>query len=325
MNIKDRVYGEVEIKEPVLLEIINCPSFERLKDINQYGYSEPYFKGANCSRLEHSIGVCLLLKKYGAPLEEQIAGLIHDVSHSAFSHVIDYVLEAGSEKEQTHQDNIFDDFIKKTEIPAILEKYGFSLDYILDDGNFPLKEKKLPDLCADRLDYSLRDACVFGEIENIEYFLNNLVVKNGQWIFKNFESARKYAELFYELNAKYYSVLTVAVIFRAVGDYLKYALIKRYIREEDLYTTDKVLLAKVEPYHVKDEHLQLLYDRMNNKIKFTNDPNDFEFEVFCKSRAVDPLCVHDGEVKRVSEIDMGWGVTLKEESKPKHYFIKFER
>ena len=53
-----------------------------------------------------------LLKKFGASTEEQIAGLIHDVSHSAFSHCIDYVLDEGSEKTHNHQDRIFATFVK---------------------------------------------------------------------------------------------------------------------------------------------------------------------------------------------------------------------
>ncbi|KKR42484.1 MAG: hypothetical protein UU10_C0013G0008 [Parcubacteria group bacterium GW2011_GWF1_40_6] len=325
MKFKDRVYGEVEISEPVLLEIIDCPTFQRLKDIDQGGYFEPYYPGTQHSRFEHSVGVCLLLKKYGALIEEQIAGLIHDVSHSAFSHCIDYVLNVGSEKEQSHQDNVFDDFVRKSEIPEILLKYNFDLDYILDDKNFPLKEKELPDLCADRIDYSLRDACVFGELKNPEYFLDNLVAEEQKWIFKNFESAKKHAELFNKLNNKYWAGLVSNVMFKGVSDYLKYSLSKNYISKADLYTTDKIVLAKVEPFHGKDKQLQLLFDRMNNKIGFKNNPNDFDGEVFCKSRVVDPLCRHNGEVKRVSEIDASWGKILEEESKPKHYFIKFER
>jgi hypothetical protein len=70
------------------------------------------------------MGVYLLLKNYGAPIEEQIAGLIHDASHSAFSHCVDYVLAAGSESEQSHQDNVFDEFVRRSEIPSILKKYS---------------------------------------------------------------------------------------------------------------------------------------------------------------------------------------------------------
>jgi len=50
------------------------------------------------TRFDHSVGVMLLIRKLGAGsspasalLKEQVAALLHDVSHTAFSHVIDYV------------------------------------------------------------------------------------------------------------------------------------------------------------------------------------------------------------------------------------------
>ena len=327
MRYTDRIYREVEISEPAVLELIKSSTIQRLKEIDQSGYFEPFFPGTAHNRFEHSLGVFCLLKIYGVSLEEQIAGLIHDVSHSAFSHCVDYVLNAGSEKKHTHQDNIFAEFVKKSEIPEILKKYNLDLNYILDDENFPLKEKELPDLCADRIDYSLRTAAVFGELDasGVNYFLDNLIAKNNQWLFKDFESAKKYTELFLKLNTKYYSGIHSAVMFRTVGDYLKYALQREYISENDLYTTDKLVLSKIGNYLKKDEKLKLLFDRMNNKVGFKNDPNDYDAQVFCKSRVVDPLCSHNGEIKRVSEIDASWKVILENELKPKEYFIKFEK
>lgn len=325
MHYEDRVYGTVEIAEPVVLELINCPTIQRLKEIDQIGYFEPYFPGTAHSRFEHSIGDYLLLKMYGAPIEEQIAGLIHDVSHSAFSHCIDYVLDAGSEKKHNHQDNVFDDYVRKSEIPKILLKHNLDLEYILNDKNFPLKENDLPDLCSDRIDYSLRTATIFKEIENGKFFIDNLTAKDGKWIFKDFESAKKYAELFLKLNTNYYAGLPSAVMFRTVGDYLRYALSKEYIYETDLYTTDKIVLSKIEPHINNDSRLKLLFERMNNKISFKNDPNDYNGKVFCKSRIVDPLCWNEGEIKRVSEINKDWGIILDKEMKPKNYFIKFDR
>jgi HD superfamily phosphohydrolase len=268
-----------------------------------------------------------LLKKYNAPIEEQIAGLIHDVSHSAFSHCIDYVLDGGSEKEHNHQDNVFNEFVKNSEIPIILEKYDFDLEYILNDKNFPLKEKGLPDLCADRIDYSLRTALLFNEsnLNDVKYFLDNLVTENNNWIFKKFEPAKKYAELFFELNKKHYSGLASAIMFRTVGDYLRYALKKEYISKDDLYTTDEVVLSKIEKHLKNDEQLKLFYERMNKKIKASNNPKDYNAQVFCKSRIVNPLFKDNGEIKRVSDVDTGWIKILEEESKPKQYFLKFER
>ena len=95
MKYTDRIYGDVDITENVVVDIINSQAFQRLKGIDQAGYFEVYFPGTKHSRFEHSIGCYVLLKMYGASLEEQLAGLIHDVSHSAFSHTADYIFSGG--------------------------------------------------------------------------------------------------------------------------------------------------------------------------------------------------------------------------------------
>jgi len=333
MLYRDLIYGEVNIDEPIILDLINSRSVQRLKKIDQAGYRQPWIKpelrvnSYEESRFSHSVGVYLLLKNYGASLEEQVTGLIHDVSHAVFSHCIDYVLSLGSEKNQSHQDNIFEEFVKKSEIPEILKKYNFDLDYILSDKNFPLKEKNLPDLCADRIDYSLRREFIFKEInkENVDYLLNNLITQNSEWVFKNFESAKKFSELFLKLNIKYFTSLGSALMYRTVGDYLKYAVEKGYVDESDFYTTDSEVLEKTEKYHNKDEKLKLLFDRMNNKIGFTNNPEDFESHIYCKSRVVNPLFFDNGKILRVSDVDKEWRRIVQEELRPKEYFLKFDK
>lgn len=333
MKYKDRVYGEFEIVEPVILELINSPSLQRLKDIDMAGYRPLWLKpNVNVgkydhSRFAHSVGVYLLLRKYNVPFEEQIAGLIHDVSHSAFSHCIDYILEAGSEKEHSHQDRLFDSFVRKTEIPKIIKKHGFDLEYILNDENFPLKERDLPDLCADRIDYSLKTAVIFGELndQGKKHLLDNLIVKKSNWGFRNFESAKKFGQLFLKLNREYYASFRSAVMFRAVGDFFRYAMQKGYVSDNDLYTTDKMVLKKTQKFLEKDERLKLLWQRMNNKIKISNSPANYDAQVYCKSRVVDPLFLSDGKLKRVSEIEKDWNDIIIQESKPKQYFLKFEK
>jgi len=331
MKYTDRVYGEFEIDEPVVLELIESKPLQRLKEIDQAGYRPLWVKPDvetgeyDHSRFAHSVGVYLLLKKYGASLEEQLAGLIHDVSHSAFSHCIDYILDTGSEKEHNHQDNVFEEFVKNTEIPQILKKYGFDPDYIADDSHFPLKEKNLPDLCADRIDYSFKTAVIFGELDDKDknYLLDNLTAENNNWVFKDFESAKKYAELFLKLNTDYYSGLTSAIMFRTVGDCLRYALQKGYISEADLYQNDKFVIDKIKSNLDKDERLSLLFSRMNNKSKAINNSNDYDASVFCKSRVVDPLFKSKDGLRRVSEVDFEWKDIINRESVPKQYFLKF--
>jgi HD superfamily phosphohydrolase len=327
MDYTDRIYGKQKISEPVILEILESPTFQRLKGVDQFGYLSVYFPGTAHDRFEHSVGVFLLLRKYGAPFEEQIAGLIHDVSHAVFSHCIDYVLCVDSGEKQEHQDNIFEKFVKNSDIPDILRKHGLDIDYILNDKNFPLKEKKLPDLCADRIDYILRDSLVFGESDQkgVEYFLNHLFVENNVWFFDDFLSAKNFAELFLKLNNKYYCGLAAAKMFASVSSCLKYALEKGYLEEGDLFTTDDVVIAKVKNHLGRDEKLKLSFERMDNRISSANNPADYDQRVLCKSRVVDPF-FRDGEkLKRVSEVDAAWAAALPEELKPKEYFIKFEK
>ena len=130
MKYIDRIYGEFEISEPVILEIINSPEMQRLKGVDQAGYFEAYFPGTAHSRFEHSVGDYLLLKKYGASIEEQIAGLIHDVSHGAFSHAADYYFSSGSQEKQDYQDNSFENYVRNSNLPKILGKHDFDLKYI---------------------------------------------------------------------------------------------------------------------------------------------------------------------------------------------------
>ncbi len=325
MFYTDRVYGRVEISDSVLLELIHSPELERLKGVEQAGYFKPYFPGTAHNRFEHSVGVMILLQKYGANLKEQIAGLIHDVSHSVFSHCIDYALKEGSEKEHDYQDNIFKDFVRHSSIPPILKKHGYDSEYILREENFPLKENDLPALCADRIDYALRETLTYGvgDRKLTDFFLDNLTAENNRWFFKDYASAQKFADNFFRLNKDYFSNWETGVMFKTVGEYLKYALENKYINHDDLYTTDALVLAKINKFLNQDARLNLLYERMNNRIKAVNNPADFDVRVYCKSRIVDPLCRHDGALEKVSEINPDWKEVLAQELKPKEYFIKF--
>jgi len=335
MDYKDRIYGETEISEPIVLELLASPTLQRLKGVDQFGYIPGYasvpsggFPGGQVTRFEHSVGVFLLLRKYSASLVEQIAGLLHDVSHTVFSHSTDYALRDGeSAAKQDHQDNVFETFVKNSDIPGILLKHGLDVNYILDDRNFPLKEKKLPDLCADRIDYFLRDGVDIGVMEKevARDFLNHLRAENSVWFFDNFEVAKKCVDLFFELNRKYYCAFDDARMFAAVGDCLKYSLGKGYVEKSNLFTTDEEVVAKIKNHLDNDEKLKLLFSRMNNEVGAENNPTDFDQRVLCKSRAVDPFFRDGDKLKRVSEVDADWAEKLKEELKPKEYFLKFEK
>ena len=64
------------------------------------------------------------------------------------------------------------DVIKQSSIPAILEKYGYEVENILDTSRWSLLEQPAPALCADRIDYTLRDMYFYGNLalEDIQKF-----------------------------------------------------------------------------------------------------------------------------------------------------------
>jgi uncharacterized protein len=327
MKYTDKVYGQQKITEPIILDLINCPSLQRLKLIDQAGYSKAFYPNQSHSRFEHSVGVYLLLNKYQASLEEQVAGLIHDVSHSVFSHAIDYILDQGTEKEQSHQDNIFTEFVKNSEIPEILNKHNLDTNHILNEENFPLLETNLPSLCADRIDYSFRSAVLYNEISTpeINKLLSSLITINNQWVFKNESSASEYANLYSLLNRKYWAGQTTGVMFKTVGECVKYAISKKYVSANDLYTTDQQVLTKIKKQLPADSKLKQLFNRMSNKVAYQDNPKKSNTPVFCKSRVVDPLVQKNDKIVPLSSLKPSWKKRVKQESQPTEYYLHFSK
>src|SRR5688500_7796340 len=102
MRYLDPVYGSCESTEPVLLEVMESAAMQRLRGVLQHGISGLIGITNPTTRFEHSVGAMLLVRRLGAAVPEQMAALLHDVSHTAFSHVIDYVY--GSHDSQSYHD-----------------------------------------------------------------------------------------------------------------------------------------------------------------------------------------------------------------------------
>ncbi|MBT2664897.1 hypothetical protein J7J00_05270 [Bacillus sp. ISL-4] len=123
MIVLDSIYGKY-IVEGVLEELILSIPVQRLKGIHQGGASYLVNEKWDVTRFDHSPGVMLLIKALAGSLEEQIAGLLHAVSHTAFSHVIDFVLDC---KDEDYHEKIYEHVIMESEIPFILKKYGYDI------------------------------------------------------------------------------------------------------------------------------------------------------------------------------------------------------
>ena len=152
-HYSDLLYGTWNIPDGVA-RIIGGPTFQRLRRVSQSGASKYAHAFKTVTRFEHSMGVYLLLCHLGATERERVAGLLHDISHTAFSHVIDIVFFS---EEQDFHEQIKDQFLARPDLKYALANLGYRVEDVSDEDSFTILEQPLPALCADRLDYFLRD------------------------------------------------------------------------------------------------------------------------------------------------------------------------
>lgn len=189
-------YGEIVVEEPVLLELIHSPAFKRLKAIHQYGISYYITHQEEYSRYDHSLGVFAILRKNNASLEEQIAGLLHDVSHTIFSHVGDWVFNK-EHQEIDYQGTIYKIYLAYSGIEEILLKHGYTIDQV-DPTNhaFIMLEQPPPHLCADRMDYNLQGAYFqhFLTKQEVLQLYKDIYFREGKWVAERVDLLRKLAD-----------------------------------------------------------------------------------------------------------------------------------
>ena len=298
MEIKDRVYGNILIEEPVLLELINSRPVQRLKGINQAGASQYAFSDKEVTRYEHSLGVMILLKKLGASLEEQIAGLLHDIPHTAFSHVVDFVFP--SEKHDFHE-KFHEKILMTSEIPSIIKKYNFDVKRLLDEENFPLLEKEIPDLCADRIDYTLRDITLkYGYGKKIENYLSHFIIVDNEIVIDNEKTAKNFAEDYILMDEAIWSNPLEVALFQILGDAIKIGLKKNIILKDDLFRDDSFVYEKLK--NSGDIEVLQKIEMVSQKLKIVDDERNYDFYTKNKLRYIDPKCLFKKSLVRVSKI-----------------------
>lgn len=299
--IQDSIYGSYEI-EKVLEELILSSPVQRLKKIHQGGASYLVNPKWNGTRYDHSVGVMLLIRKLGGSLEEQIAGLLHDVSHTAFSHVIDFVLE---QLEDSYHEKIFHQVVETSEVPQILKKHGYSYEDLLsDDEKWTLLEQPAPELCADRVDYTLRDMFEYGKItrNEIEHFLDQLTVVDGKMFIRDIETAEWFVETYYKevidffldpLNVYGYDLLTKAI---------KIGFEKNIITIDDMLGVDEEIMSIMSKS--PDQDLQFLIGQLHDQVNVCEDKEDYHVHMKKKVRLIDPSVYIEKQLVRGSNLSV---------------------
>jgi HD superfamily phosphohydrolase len=301
MVYEDSIYRRSVIAEPILLDLLNSTALRRLRGVLQHGVTALLEITKPITRFEHSVGVMLLVRRVGGGLQEQVAALLHDVSHTAFSHVIDHVFH--DQGTQSYHERQKEWWTARTDIPAVLARHGVDWREFLDDEPFPLLEQLLPRLCADRLDYFLRDGSAMGLLSpaDVRSVLDHLIVADGRMAVDDVATARLLGERFMAADDQSWSNPYELVLYELTARAIRSALENRVMTEEDLWGTDAVLWDQLR--QSTDPEVSRWVRLTERRPEFVTDHDAPTIRIRPKVRAIDPDVATAEGLRPLSEID----------------------
>jgi HD superfamily phosphohydrolase len=201
----DPIYGFIEVRNPLIYQIIEHPYFQRLRRISQMGLSYLVYPGAHHTRFHHVLGCEYLMQQAIETLrlkgvdissdEEEalcIAILLHDMGHGPFSHALEHSFVEGLGHEDISL--LFMELLNRE------FKGALSLAIQVFKGEYPKKfmnQLISGQLDMDRLDYLKRDSFYSGVAEgniNVERLIAMLNVVDNQLVveYKGIYSVEKF-------------------------------------------------------------------------------------------------------------------------------------
>lgn len=211
------------------------------------------------SRYDHCLGVWALIRRFNGSTEEQLAGLYHDISHTAFSHVADVLFQKNhKEVEHSYQDNIHLWFIENSSANLLCQKYNLNIQSLNPDlPCYTMLETPLPDMCADRIEYNLHTAYIYNllskeDIESIlshlrfdiiSYYKGETLVNDKVWFFDDIVAAKKFAILPLHFIKTLWNAPYNMVFYKFFSHMMEYAFNKGYITKDAFhFNTDQRIL-----------------------------------------------------------------------------------
>ncbi len=315
MIYSDSIYSETEIDEPVLLDLMSTQAMQRLRGVLQHGITALIGLTQPVTRLDHSVGVMLLVRRLHTrastslhsaqhardSLDEQIAALLHDVSHTAFSHVIDYVVD-GHDRQSYHEE-WKEPHLSASDVPALLARHGYDWRDFLHEEDYPLLEQPAPRLCADRLDYFLRDSRDLGlsTAEEIQHVLDHLIVRDERIGMDDVEAARWLAYTYIAADKASWANFREVGLYEVTARAIKTALQIGAITEADFWGTDDELWRKL--HSIDDASLRQQLALISPATRFEWDEINPTFRVSTKLRTIDPDVLIDDRFQLLSALD----------------------
>ncbi len=283
-------YDCIVVHEPLLLDLLQTDALQRLKHVAMGGITSLLGIVPTASRYEHSRGAMCLVRSLGASVEQQAAALLHDVSHTAFSHIIDLVF-ADSARGSFHDDRK-EAFVQETDIPQICDRHGVDWRTLIDERRWPLLDQPAPRLCADRVDYAFRDAMSLrlANVVEINALVRNLVAVDGRIAFEDPKAARRFATLYLDCDKLYWSSTSQVTFYELAARAVRRALSLDLLRAQDLWTTDQSLLEILRAS--SDPEIRENLDGIAGSAELAVSPRGGGLQIRRKSKSVHPRCDH---------------------------------
>ena len=298
-----------------LEEYIETPAMLRLDGISMFPGGDHTkilnIKNFN-SRLKHSIGVALIVWNFTKDKKQTLAGLFHDISTPAFSHIVDFM--NGDYLNQESTEDLTKYMIENSkEIMELLNRDGIKVEEVCDYHMYPIADNDTPMLSADRLEYTFSDGL---EIEGIfDLYKINRVYKNLSVLknenneielgFNNLEIAE---EFIYNAN-KLWIIISggneINFIMQFWTDYLRKSMNNGYIQEKDLYELSEFeIIEKIKKQ--ADEKMINILEKFQNSIEIGRSDTEIK-DKYCvsikaKKRYINPLVKITGKTNRTTQV-----------------------
>jgi HD superfamily phosphohydrolase len=303
----ETIFGPLSI-DGALEKIYQLPKMQRLKGMQQFG-SMSYWTGIKgFSRIELSGDVLFLLIRFGASMQEQIAGLVHNISEPVFSQTSDVVFG-----KKNYTQSIYEWYLSESDIETYLKKYDWEAKDILPNSpEFKRLNQPYPEMCAINIAFYVRAGVKFGMIKakDVKNILANLRydTEKNRWFFAKKAPARKLAHLALIFSEHVFCANDNRVLYHITGLILKRAMaVKRITKEDLLFKTDEDILQKINECDdlklkkliAKAKHIKKAYRVLDD------DESSPDFVPKDTFKGIDPWIYnkHSKTYQRLTELD----------------------